>query len=143
MRACTLNRLMTSAISTRRVSIREGTAASSIFLAANRPTDVAKLLMDLLRAAEDTPRNHHGRLDGHGLRGISCPPAFLGFPLSIYHFGEFTFRFNRRTSASRGKLFYRLLQHAVQIEPVPYKRLVGSSPEDPHTLPGRIPGGVN
>ena len=56
---------------------------------------------------------------------------------------EFAFHFNRRTSASRGKLFYRLLQYAVQIEPVPYKRLVGSSPEDPRTLPGRLPGGVN
>ena len=42
-----------------------------------------------------------------------------------YYLDEFTFRFNRRTSASRGKLFYRLLQQAVQVEPVPYKRLVG------------------
>jgi len=31
---------------------------------------------------------------------------------------EFTFRFNRRKSASRGKLFYRLAQQAVQVEPV-------------------------
>lgn len=37
---------------------------------------------------------------------------------------EFTFRFNRRTSASRGKLFYRLIQQAVQIEPVPSATLV-------------------
>ena len=37
---------------------------------------------------------------------------------------EFTFRFNRRLSRYRGKLFYRLLQQAVAIEPVPYKRLV-------------------
>lgn len=36
---------------------------------------------------------------------------------------EFTFRFNRRTSRSRGKLFYRLLQHAVQLEPQPYRSL--------------------
>jgi transposase-like protein len=42
-----------------------------------------------------------------------------------YYLDEFTFRFNRRTSASRGKLFYRLLQQAVQIEPVPYKSIVG------------------
>ena len=27
-----------------------------------------------------------------------------------YYLDEFTFRFNRRTSRSRGKLFYRLLQ---------------------------------
>ena len=31
---------------------------------------------------------------------------------------EFTFRFNRRTSRSRGKLFFRLIQQAVNIEPV-------------------------
>lgn len=37
---------------------------------------------------------------------------------------EFTFRFNRRKSASRGKLFYRLAQQAVQVSPVPYKALV-------------------
>jgi len=40
---------------------------------------------------------------------------------------EFTFRFNRRTSRSRGKLFYRLLQQAVAVEPVPYKSLVKCS----------------
>lgn len=34
-----------------------------------------------------------------------------------YYLDEFTFRFNRRTSRSRGKLFYRLLQQAVQIPP--------------------------
>lgn len=35
-----------------------------------------------------------------------------------YYLDEFTFRFNRRTSKSRGKLFYRLLQQAVNVEPV-------------------------
>lgn len=35
-----------------------------------------------------------------------------------YYLDEFTFRFNRRTSRSRGKLFYRLLQQAVNVEPV-------------------------
>jgi carotenoid cleavage dioxygenase-like enzyme len=40
------------------------------------------------------------------------------------YLNEFTFRFNRRTSASRGKLFYRLAQQAVQIEPVPFVKLV-------------------
>lgn len=35
-----------------------------------------------------------------------------------YYLDEFTFRFNRRTSRSRGKLFYRLVQQAVSIEPV-------------------------
>jgi transposase-like protein len=41
-----------------------------------------------------------------------------------YYLDEYTFRFNRRTSASRGKLFYRLLQQAVQVAPAPYDRLV-------------------
>jgi len=37
---------------------------------------------------------------------------------------EFTFRFNRRKSAFRGKLFYRLAQQAVQVEPAPFDTLV-------------------
>jgi transposase-like protein/predicted RNA-binding Zn-ribbon protein involved in translation (DUF1610 family) len=41
-----------------------------------------------------------------------------------YYLDEFTFRFNRRTSASRGKLFYRLAQQAVQVEPAPFDSLV-------------------
>jgi transposase-like protein len=41
---------------------------------------------------------------------------------------EFTFRFNRRTSASRGKLFYRLTQQAMQVEPAPFKTLVKPPP---------------
>lgn len=36
---------------------------------------------------------------------------------------EFTFRFNRRTSRWRGKLFYRLVQQAVCIEAVPARNL--------------------
>jgi transposase-like protein len=41
---------------------------------------------------------------------------------------EFTFRFNRRTSASRGKLFYRLAQQAVQVDPAPFATLVKPPP---------------
>jgi carotenoid cleavage dioxygenase-like enzyme len=41
---------------------------------------------------------------------------------------EFTFRFNGRTSASRGKLFYRLAQQAVQIEPHTFDSLVNHNP---------------
>ena len=36
---------------------------------------------------------------------------------------EFTFRFNRRSSASHGKLFYRLAQQAVQVAPTTYDAL--------------------
>ncbi len=45
-----------------------------------------------------------------------------------YYLDEFTFRFNRRTSGSRGKLFYRLLQQAMIVEPVPYDKIVGGKP---------------
>jgi transposase-like protein len=38
-----------------------------------------------------------------------------------YYLDEFTFRFNRRTSGSRGKLFYRLVQQAMILDPVPAK----------------------
>lgn len=40
-----------------------------------------------------------------------------------YYLDEFTFRFNRRTSRSRGKLFYRLMQQALEIDPIPAKSL--------------------
>ena len=44
-----------------------------------------------------------------------------------YYLDEFTFRFNRRQSRSRGKLFYRLVQQAVAVDPVPYKAVVGGT----------------
>ncbi len=40
-----------------------------------------------------------------------------------YYLDEFVFRFNRRTSRSRGLLFYRLLQQAVLTAPVTYARI--------------------
>lgn len=40
-----------------------------------------------------------------------------------YYLDEYTFRFNRRTSRYRGKLFYRLLQNAVSIDPVPFSEI--------------------
>lgn len=41
-----------------------------------------------------------------------------------YYLDEFTFRFNRRRSRSRGKIFFRLVQQAVNIEPVPYVTII-------------------
>jgi transposase-like protein len=41
-----------------------------------------------------------------------------------YYLDEYTFRFNRRTSRSRGKLFYRLLQQAAATKPKTYDGLV-------------------
>ena len=40
-----------------------------------------------------------------------------------YYLDEYTFRFNRHTSQSRGKLFYRLAQQAVVTDPLPVKDL--------------------
>jgi len=50
-----------------------------------------------------------------------------------YYLDEFTFRFNRRTSRSRGMLFYRLVQQAVVVEPVTGDALRGGEP------PGQAP----
>ncbi len=47
-----------------------------------------------------------------------------------YYLDEFTFRFNRRSSRARGRLFYRLAQQAVRTDPHPYKDVVG----------GKLPG---
>ncbi len=48
---------------------------------------------------------------------------------------EFTFRFNRRHSASRGLLFRRLLEPAVQTSPITYRSLVAKPA--PKSLPPR------
>jgi len=42
-----------------------------------------------------------------------------------YYLDEFVFRFNRRTSGSRGLLFYRLIQQAVAIDPVMAQEIHG------------------
>jgi transposase-like protein len=41
-----------------------------------------------------------------------------------YYLDEFTFRFNRRRSRSRGKLFFRLVQQALALEPVPLDQIL-------------------
>src|ERR1017187_7883997 len=41
-----------------------------------------------------------------------------------YYLDEFTFRFNRRRSKSRGKLFFRLVQQGLVVEPVPLARIL-------------------
>jgi transposase-like protein len=41
---------------------------------------------------------------------------------------EYTFRFNRRHSRSRGLLFYRLLEQAVVTPPAPYEAIVARQP---------------
>jgi transposase-like protein len=49
-----------------------------------------------------------------------------------YYLDEFTFRFNRRTSRSRGKLFYRLVQQALTVNPVKGSQLIGGT--DKHNI---------
>jgi transposase-like protein/ribosomal protein L37AE/L43A len=44
-----------------------------------------------------------------------------------YYLDEFTFRFNRRRSRSRGKLFFRLVQQAMVVGPSTYKSIIGSA----------------
>jgi hypothetical protein len=47
---------------------------------------------------------------------------------------EFTFRFNRRRSGNRGKLFFRPVQQALATEPVPYESITRRT-----DLPQRVP----
>jgi hypothetical protein len=53
-------------------------------------------------------------------------PTHLG-----YYLDEYVFRFNRRSSKSRGLLWYRLLQQAVATEPHPLTDLRKPNPESP------------
>ena len=41
-----------------------------------------------------------------------------------YYLDEFAFRFNRKLSTYRGKLFYRLIQQAITTSPVPLNQLI-------------------
>lgn len=44
-----------------------------------------------------------------------------------YYLDEYVFRYNRRTSNSRGLLFMRLLEQAVTLEPVTYKEIINEN----------------
>ena len=44
-----------------------------------------------------------------------------------YYLDEYTFRFNRRAARSRGLLFYRLMQHAVVMQPISHKEITEKS----------------
>lgn len=44
-----------------------------------------------------------------------------------YYLDEYTFRFKRRASLSRGKLFYRLVQQALEVDPLPEAELTASA----------------
>ena len=47
-----------------------------------------------------------------------------------YYLDEFVFRFNRRTSQYRGKLFYRLIQQAMLTEPKTYNNIINRPKKD-------------
>ena len=64
-----------------------------------------------------------------GIHQGAIRPAHLD-----YYLDEFSFRFNRRTSKARGMLFYRLVQQAVGVDPVPYRALVGGKPVENHNM---------
>jgi transposase-like protein len=51
-----------------------------------------------------------------------------------YYLDEYTFRFNRRTSNHRGKLFYRLLQNAMEIERTKYREMVKNVRQQNHNI---------
>jgi len=57
-----------------------------------------------------------------------------------YKLDEFTFRFNRRASRSRGKLFFRLVQQAVAVEPTTYRSIIQSGKKTPTRIPQHIGG---
>ena len=56
-------------------------------------------------------------------RGILFVQDGVGAKHLDYYLDEFTFRFNRRKSKKRGKLFYRLVQQAVQVDPISWDEI--------------------
>ena len=44
-----------------------------------------------------------------------------------YYLDEYVFRYNRRTSKSRGLLFFRLVEQAVIIAPVSYEKIINEN----------------
>jgi hypothetical protein len=58
-----------------------------------------------------------------------------------YYLDEFTFWFNRRRSAARGMLFYRLLQQSVDTDPHPLTDLIGGGvlQQTPQLTPKPLP----
>jgi len=55
----------------------------------------------------------------NGTHQGSISPKYLS-----YYLDEFAFRFNRKLSTYRGKLFYRLMQQAVDTPPQPFKEII-------------------
>jgi transposase-like protein len=58
---------------------------------------------------------------------IGTHQNYIGIENLQYYLDEYTFRYNRRKSKSRGLLFYRLIEQAVIHKPVNYLNLIYSS----------------
>ena len=58
---------------------------------------------------------------------IGTHQNYIGVENLKYYLDEYTFRYNRRTSKSRGLLFYRLIEQAVVHAPVIYDDIIYSS----------------
>jgi len=78
----------------------------------NKGPDAEELLPRVHRVASLLKRWYYGTYQGR------IEPRYL-----TAYLNEFTFRFNRRTSNSRGLLFYRLLENLVLVEPKTYQAL--------------------
>jgi transposase-like protein len=93
-----------------------------------RGDDPGELLPAVHRVASLAKRwllgTHHGSVDDAHLQS---------------YLNEFVFRFNRRTSRSRGLVFYRVLELAVAHDPVRYHDLVADP--QPKRVPPTPPGG--
>ena len=90
-----------------------------------RATSIAS---SFCRAAASRPRNYcRGCTKRSRCSSAGCwarTKARVSHEHLDYYLDEFVFRFNRRSSRSRGKLFYRLVQQAVAVDPTPYRSIV-------------------
>ena len=65
---------------------------------------------------------------------LSTHQGAVAHPYLPYYLDEFTFRFNRRKSKSRGKLFFRLMQQAATTPPATYDSMVKRSQSIPQPV---------
>jgi transposase-like protein len=110
--------------------------AQSIELGSTVRTDGLPAYLDLIgyvhdrKVQRDQPKGEHLLPRAHRVISLfkrwlmGTHQGAIGHDHLDDYLNEFVFRFNRRKSASRGKLFFRLAQQAVQVAPVPYATLV-------------------
>lgn len=69
------------------------------------------------------------------IKGAVAPGSIVKTDGSAAYLDEFAFRFNRRKSGSRGMLFYRLMQQALETAPLTYESVVSAQPK---TVQGQV-----